>query len=162
MLANHRPAMDRGAAILSTTTFHQHCVSAKSAWHHLAVDSLLYRPVYGNSSPIYARCAMTAAMAVQHENPLKRTSTAAQFNAPASKKLNRGPIRHRRTSWDLQREQRREAVWQDEVSIQSMLNRSIGLALQAVGFDAAAPEALEAFRNDVETCTRRHCIALFA
>lgn len=105
---------------------------------------------------------MTGIMAVQHQNSLKRTSSAAQFNTPPTKKLNRGPIRHHKASWDIQRTQRREAVWQDEESQQSMLSRSIGLALKAVGFGAAAPEAIDAFRSDVEECTRSHSAALFA
>ena len=40
-----------------------------------------------------------------------------------------------------------------------MLTRSIGLALEAVGFEAAAPDALEAFRVDVEECMKAIAIA---
>jgi len=109
--------------------------------------------------------AMPATMAVQYENPLKRTSTVAEFNTPATKKLNRGSIRHHKALWDPQRSQRREGLWQDEESQQSMLTRSIGLALQAVGFEAAAPEAVDAFRSDVEECMRKRlccapCVAV--
>lgn len=36
------------------------------------------------------------------------------------------------------------------------LRRSIALALEHVGFDAATPEALESFANNAETCTCHH------
>lgn len=93
-------------------------------------------------------------MAVYNSHPLKRSSSIAQFDEPAAKKVNRGPVRHHKPLWDLQREQRRNAIIQDEEAVQSMLTRSIGLALEAVGFKAAAPEAIESFRGDVEACTR--------
>lgn len=92
-------------------------------------------------------------MAVYSSHPLKRTSSIAQFDEPAAKKLNRGPKRHHKPSWDVQRELRHNVIIQDEEAIQSMLTRSIGLALEAVGFEAAAPEAIESFRGDVEECT---------
>lgn len=92
-------------------------------------------------------------MAVYNSHHLKRTSSSTQFDEPAAKKLSRGPIRHHRPSWDLQREQRHNAIVQDDEAIQAMLIRSIGLALEAVGFEAAAPEAVESFRGDVEECT---------
>lgn len=44
-------------------------------------------------------------------------------------------------------------IIQDDEAVQSMLTRSIGLALEAVGFEAAAPEAIESFRLNVEECT---------
>lgn len=46
-------------------------------------------------------------------------------------------------------------------AVQSMLTRSIGLALEAVGFEAAAPDAMEAFRVDVEECMKVIAIASF-
>jgi hypothetical protein len=95
-----------------------------------------------------------APMAVSNFHHLKRTSSTAQLDDPAAKKLNRGPVRHHKPTWDLQWEQRRNAIVQDDEAIQSMLTRSIGLALEAVGFEAAAPEAVESFRGDVEECTK--------
>ncbi|KAK0517363.1 hypothetical protein JMJ35_000518 [Cladonia borealis] len=91
-----------------------------------------------------------APMAVYSSHPLKRTSSTADFDTPAAKKLNRGPFRHHRALWDLQREQRLNTLWQDQEAAQSMLTRSIGLALHAVGFEAADPVAIESFRCDVE------------
>ena len=95
-----------------------------------------------------------APMAVYSSHPLKRTSSTAEFDIPAAKKLNRGPLRHHKPLWDLQREQRLNTLWQDQEAAQSMLTRSIGLALHAVGFEAADPVAIESFRCDVEECMR--------
>lgn len=95
---------------------------------------------------------LMAPMAVYSSHPLKRTSSIAEFDTPAAKKLNRGPLRHHRPLWDLQREQRLNMLWQDQEAPQSMLTRSIGLALHAVGFEAADPVAIESFRCDVEEC----------
>lgn len=88
--------------------------------------------------------------------PAKRPAPYKPFGLPPDKKQNRGQIRHHQPEWDLQRKQLKEP-WQDEEAIQSMLTRSIGLALEAVGFEAAAPDALEAFRLDVEECMRIYC-----
>jgi hypothetical protein len=41
---------------------------------------------------------------------------------------------------------------EDSAFYDAQLERSIALALVAVGFDCAAPEALEAFRGEVEQC----------
>ena len=93
-------------------------------------------------------------MAVSDSHSLKRTSSIAQFDGPAAKKLNRGRIRHHKASWDLQREQRYNETILKDVDVQSMLTRSIGLALEAVGFEAATPDAIDSFRGDVEECRR--------
>lgn len=95
-----------------------------------------------------------APMAVYQSLPHKRSASSAsfeQFDLPPHKKQNRRQIRHHRPNWDLQREQLKEP-WQDVEAVQSMLTRSIGLALEAVGFSAAAPDAIEAFRLEVEEC----------
>ena len=93
-------------------------------------------------------------MAVHDPHTLKRTSSVAEFETPPAKKQNRGPIRHHKFIWDIQREQRLDPSWQDEESLQSLLTRSIRLALEAVGFQAADPDAIESFRGDVEECMR--------
>lgn len=93
-------------------------------------------------------------MAINNSHPLKRSSSIAQFDEPVAKKPNRGPVRHHKPLWDLQREQRQNAIIHDEEVVESMLNRSIGLALEAVGFEAAAPEAFESCRGAVEECTK--------
>lgn len=110
------------------------------------------------STPIYALtahtlCALIAPMAAYNHH-LKRTSSVAQFDEPAAKKLHRAPTRHHKAVWDLQREQRYNATILGDEDVQSLLTRSIGLALEAVGFEAAAPDAIESFRGDVEECMR--------
>lgn len=93
-------------------------------------------------------------MAVHQSLPIKRSASAASFDLfglPPNKKQNRGQIRHHQPKWNIQREQLKEP-WQDAEAVQSMLTRSIGLALEAVGFDASAPDAMEAFRLEVEEC----------
>ncbi|CAD6583209.1 MAG: hypothetical protein ASARMPRED_001261 [Alectoria sarmentosa] len=93
-----------------------------------------------------------APMAVYQSLPTKRSASSPSFELfglPPHKKQNRGQIRHHQPNWDFQRKQLKEP-WQDEEAVQSMLTRSIGLALEAVGFEAAAPDAMEAFRVEVE------------
>ena len=100
-----------------------------------------------------------APTAVYQSLPTKRSASSASFEPfglPPHKKQNRGQIRHHRPNWDFQREQLKEP-WQDTEAVQSMLTRSIGLALEAVGFEAAAPDAMEAFRLEVEECMQRLC-----
>ena len=94
-------------------------------------------------------------MTVSQSVPAKRSAPSEPFDLPPNKKQNCGQIRHHRPRWDVQREQLKEP-WQDEETVQSMLTRSIGLALEAVGFTAAAPDAIEAFRLDVEECMRSY------
>ena len=88
--------------------------------------------------------------------PAKRSATSELLGFPPHKKQNRGQIRHHRSNWDFQRECLKEP-WHDEEAAQTMLTRSIGLALEAVGFEAATPDAMEAFRVDVEECMRSYC-----
>ena len=100
--------------------------------------------------------AVMAPMALEPpSHPLKRTSSIAQFADSASKKTKGDrSIRHHKAVWDLQKEQRQTATFQDDGAVQDMLTRSITLALEAVGFGAATPQAMESFRGDVEECTR--------
>jgi hypothetical protein len=44
---------------------------------------------------------------------------------------------------------------QDESFFEAQLLRAISLALTTVGFDSVKPEALEAFRADVDRCMHR-------
>ncbi|MCJ1468012.1 hypothetical protein MMC07_006638 [Pseudocyphellaria aurata] len=80
----------------------------------------------------------------------KRTSTTAEFETPVAKKQNFGPLRHHKPSWDLSRSGRLETPCQDELAMQALLTRSITLALDAVGFEAAESTAIESFRVSVE------------
>lgn len=47
-----------------------------------------------------------------------------------------------------------EPAAQDATFIRAQVNRSISTALIIVGYDGAAPEALEAFRAETEECNR--------
>lgn len=93
-----------------------------------------------------------APMATFEQHPLKRTASEAQFDTPPAKKQDCHRLKHHKASWDKQKEQRREGSLQDEGAAEALLGRSITLALQAVGFEAAEPETLEAFRMNVEEC----------
>ena len=93
-------------------------------------------------------------MALLKPHPLKRTSSTAELESPAAKKLKCISVKHHKPLWDLQREQGLESPWRDDEAAQSMLSRSIGLALKAVGFDAADPVAIDSFRSGVEECMR--------
>lgn len=96
-----------------------------------------------------------APMALEDTHPVKRTSTEAEFDIPSAKKQNRGSVRHHKPAWDLQRPTRFAAPDQDEEKTQSLLTRSLALALEVVGFDGAEPMAMESFRAAVEECTIR-------
>ena len=94
-----------------------------------------------------------APMAIyEQHHPLKRTSSQAFFDDPVPKKIKNGLKRHRAT-FDIQHEYRRDAALQDEEAAEALLTRSIDLALEAVGFEAAQPTALESFRLLTEECT---------
>lgn len=97
-----------------------------------------------------------APMTVSQQQYIKRSASSAGFDLPAAKKLHRRPLRHHKATYDFQRDIRQGAQWQDEGAVQDLLTRSIGLALEAVGFEATAPEALESFRVHVEECMHAH------
>ena len=89
---------------------------------------------------------------------IKRSPSLANLDEPDRKKMKRSTVRHHKLAWDSQRQQRQDEVWQDEASLQSMLARSVALALEAVGFEAAEPGALSALCSDAEECTTRDCV----
>ncbi|KAL9128962.1 MAG: hypothetical protein Q9217_002478 [Psora testacea] len=89
-------------------------------------------------------------MAVYEPHPLKRTVSAAQFESPAPKKLQRGQVLHHKAVWDAQPNWRRYASLQGEETADTLLRRSISLALEAVGFQAVEAGALESFHTDVK------------
>lgn len=84
--------------------------------------------------------------------PSPENSAPVQPEQPASKRIKRSHFRYRRSKYDIQRVQRQDARIQDEKRVQDMLTRSITLALEAVGFDGAEPEAVESFRLEIEEC----------
>lgn len=76
----------------------------------------------------------------------------ADLDAPVAKKRCTGLVHHHRLKWSLDRTGPLFLPCQDEEVIQSLLTRSISLALEAVGFDAVDPVAIESFRAEVEEC----------
>ena len=91
-------------------------------------------------------------MAIYEQPSLKRTSSQAQFDTPLAKKQDRGHVGHHKVKWDLQKEYRQDASLQEEKTAEDLFSRSISLALEAVGFQAADPRALESFRMNAEEC----------
>ncbi len=74
------------------------------------------------------------------------------LNAPPAKKHCPGLVHHHKIKWNLDRTGPLFSPCQDEEIIQSLLTRSISLALEAVGFEAADLVAIESFRAGVEEC----------
>lgn len=94
-------------------------------------------------------------MALFDSPPLKRSSFDAgfdaDFDAPMPKQR-RHHIQHHRIRWRQAVEGEAATTCQDNEAIQSLLSRSIGLALEAVGFERADPVAIESFRAAAEQC----------
>ena len=89
----------------------------------------------------------------EQQHPLKRTSSQALFDTPLAKRQDRGPVRHHKARWDPQQALRCDALPQEEETAEVLLTRSISLALEAIGFEAVEPQALESFRMEVGECT---------
>ena len=79
---------------------------------------------------------------------LKRSSSAAGLDLPQSKKQ----LRHHGLRWRQELPGPLDAPFQDDEAVQALLTRSIGLALEAVGFESADPVAVESFRALAEEC----------
>ncbi|KAI4245500.1 MAG: hypothetical protein LQ352_006564 [Teloschistes flavicans] len=77
---------------------------------------------------------------------MKRSSSTANFDSPDSKKRNLAPIRRHKITWDFDGGKPSEDTFHDTSAVEALLTRSIGLALDVIGFDAAEPLALESFR----------------
>ncbi|KAG8529527.1 uncharacterized protein KY384_006164 [Bacidia gigantensis] len=91
-----------------------------------------------------------APMAIHEPHSLKRTSSQAQFEVPVAKKQDHGDLRHHKVRWDIQKEFRRDAQLQNETTSEELLNRSICVALETVGFGTVESAALESYRVHVE------------
>ncbi len=83
---------------------------------------------------------------------LKRTSPAEHRETPPSKRQRQGLKHHHQLRHTQRSHNGIASVPQDESLIQTLLSRSVGLALDAVGFDGADPVAAESFRAQVEEC----------
>lgn len=91
-----------------------------------------------------------APMAIDQPS-LKRSSTTADLETPLAKKQNLGNLRHHQPTWDLCR-LREQGPCLEQDSVHSLLTRSIALALNAVGFEAAEPLAIESFGAEAQEC----------
>ncbi len=92
-------------------------------------------------------------MTVDNVRYQKRNSTTANFDLPPTKKQCFRHGRHHKLTWRPDESIRHQLPAQDEESAQTMLTRSIALALEAVGFQGADPVAIESFRAETEECT---------
>ena len=95
-------------------------------------------------------------MALDNIHPLKRSSSTADFDIPFSKKQQFQSLRLHRPAYPPNQPIDKHSSCQDEPSIQALLSRSIGLALETVGFESADPVAVESFRAEAEECTAEH------
>ena len=92
-----------------------------------------------------------APMMHHDEMPHKRSSTDAGFETPKSQKP-RLITRHHKLHWKPIQHQLPSSVCQDDGIITHSLERSIQLALEAVGFEQASAPALASFTNHVQAC----------
>ena len=79
----------------------------------------------------------------------KRSSSDAGFDTVYPSKLR---VKHHQLHWKQPEAKYEDSFCQDEEAIQKVLSRSIGLALEVVGFERADPVALESFRLLTEEC----------
>lgn len=83
-------------------------------------------------------------------NYMKRSATEANLESGTGKKRR---IHHRRIHHKQAISNEAALTPPNNEAIESLLARSLGLALQDAGYDAADPVAIESFRSKVETCT---------
>lgn len=83
---------------------------------------------------------------------LKRKATTTDFNAPVAKRP--AVLHHHRFVCVPTAADRHQIAPLDKPSVDALLERTIALALGAVGFAGAQDGIIEAFRVEVEECTR--------
>ena len=76
----------------------------------------------------------------------------ADLDVPLAKKRCPGHVHHHKPRWNPVSNGEMFSPCQDEAVVQSLLTRAISLALEAVGFGAADPVAIESFSAEVEEC----------
>lgn len=94
-----------------------------------------------------------APMAFEDYRPTKRPSSAAGFDDPGAKRK-QGVSGHHKISRAINGAHSNGRVPSEHGLVESLLTRSISLALDVVGFEASEPLALESFRVGVEECMR--------
>ncbi|KAL9598107.1 MAG: hypothetical protein Q9179_004032 [Wetmoreana sp. 5 TL-2023] len=89
-------------------------------------------------------------MAFENSRPIKRSSSAIDLHGPIAKKRSLRPLRHQKITWDHDGADASDILFHNNDTAETLLTRSLTLALDVVGFDAAESLALESFRNVVE------------
>ena len=103
-------------------------------------------PVAKKPAPEPQADATKPAFSPQKSSPVKSPPPTPSARAPPRK------VRLPRLKWHLQQQQRQHPGSLDQCGVQTILSRSIELALKAVGFEAVELDALEALRADTEEC----------
>ncbi|KAL8825159.1 MAG: hypothetical protein Q9170_007908 [Blastenia crenularia] len=88
-------------------------------------------------------------MAFDAYRPLKRSSFTAGFDSQIATKRNKLGLDHHKITQDVNGILPSDALTLSDEGDDTLLMRSIGLALDAVGFEAAEPLALQSFRMGV-------------
>ena len=91
-------------------------------------------------------------MILSPPSSLKRPSPSDFELSPSAKRQNQGKRHHHALRYSQPLDQTTASISQDATIIQTLLSRSVGLALDAVGFDGADPVAAESFRAHAEEC----------
>ncbi|KAI4284788.1 MAG: hypothetical protein L6R35_004811 [Caloplaca aegaea] len=94
-------------------------------------------------------------MALENPRPTKRLSSVAGFDDHVISKRRQGLAIHHQITHGIDGAcTTNEAALDNNNVAESLLTRSISLALDVVGFDASEPLALDSFRVGVEECMR--------
>lgn len=95
-----------------------------------------------------------APMALEHPGSTKRPSSAAGFDDPVAIKRKREALNHHKFARITNNACSCDKKASEDEVVETLLTRSISLALDAVGFEASHPLALESFRVGVQECMR--------
>lgn len=97
---------------------------------------------------------LMAPLTFEDRRPIKRSSSTAGFDDHGATKRKREDSAYQKITGVVNGAQSRERVALDSAVAETLLTRSISLALDVVGFEASEPLALESFRMGVEECMR--------
>ena len=93
-----------------------------------------------------------APMPLDNPTTLKRKATTAEFDAPVAKR--KAVVHHHQFTWSPTEVDRHQIAPLDKPSVDALLERTLALALGAVGFAGVQDGIIGAFRVEVEECTR--------
>ena len=99
-------------------------------------------------------------MAFDNHLPVKRSSSTTDFDAQLAIKRNKLGLDHDKINQNVNYAQPTDGVPLDDGVVETLLTRSIILALDVIGFKTSEPLALESFRMGVEECMRPSCLQL--